>query len=280
MTDVHIRHRVLGMALARCRRDRGLTTRQAAPRLGMSSAAVNRSENAKRPFGPVEVGAALAVYQPPPDERARVLALAQGQPATGWWQVPGAFGPHDEAVAVLEASARSVVEFSATALPLVAQTPHYTRALCWHRRHEEHAALTRAGRRREILLDPTQPDRTLILDEAVLRRPVGGPTAMAQQLRHLVALVRGRPVAVRVVPFREGGYRSPGDCAVYRITDAPTVVHLHSDAASGLLDDPADTRVVEDTLHGLLSIAASPDDSVDLLTRFAADHERTAGLYP
>ncbi|PWW53123.1 hypothetical protein DFQ13_116113 [Actinokineospora spheciospongiae] len=104
--------------------------------------------------------------------------------------------------------------------------------------------------------------------------------AMALQLRHLAALARGRPVTVRVIPFKEGGYRSPGSCAVYRITDRPTVVHLWSEAASGLLDAPCDTQAVEEMLADLLSIAASPNESVDLVARFAADHERTAGLYP
>ncbi|MCG8917850.1 DUF5753 domain-containing protein [Actinokineospora sp. PR83] len=226
------------------------------------------------------MGAALAVYQPSRAERSRVLALAEEPRASGWWAVGGTPQVHDDAVMALEDTARSVTEFSATDIPLLAQTPHYTRALCWNRRGEEQAALTRAGRRRRTLLNPTQPDRVLILDEATLRRPVGGPTAMAQQLRHLLALTRGRPITVRVIPVKEGGYRSPGNCAVYRITDKPTIAHLWSTAASGLLDDPSDTRAIEGSMADLLCIAATPNDSLDLLNRLAADHERTAGLYP
>ncbi|MCG8915131.1 helix-turn-helix domain-containing protein [Actinokineospora sp. PR83] len=277
---VRIWHRVLGMTLTRCRHDRGLTTRQAAARLGMSPATLNRSENATRPFDPVEVGAALATYQPSRAERARVPALAQGPRTSGWWAVGGIPQVHEDAVMALEDTARSVIEFSATEIRVVAQIPHYTRALCWNRRGEEQAALARACRRHRTLLNPTQPDRTIVLDEALLRRPVGGPTAMAQQLRHLLALTRGRSITVRVIPVKEGGYRCPGNCAIYRIIDKPTVAHLWSHAASGLLDDPSDTRPIEGSMTDLLSIAVTPNDSLDLLNRLAADHERTAGLYP
>jgi len=278
--DVPVRHRVLGMMLARCRRDRGLTTRQAASWLGMSAASLNRSENARRRFEPVEVGAALAAYRAARTVRAQVSALADGPHSSGWWEVMSTSPLHELAVMMVERDARSVIEFSATEIPLVAQVPPYTRALCWNRPVDTRTALIRAARRREVLLGLIQPQRTLILDEAVLRRPVGGPTAMAQQLRHLLALVHGKPVAVRVIPFKEGGYRSPGNCAVYRITDKPTTVHLWSDVASGLLDDPSDTAGIEESVDDLLSIAATPAESVGLLARFAADHERTAGLYP
>ncbi|WP_035278608.1 helix-turn-helix domain-containing protein [Actinokineospora spheciospongiae] len=280
MADVDVRHRVLGMTLARCRRDRGLTTRQAASWLGMSAASLNRSENARRRFEPVEVGAALAAYRATGAVRAQVSALADGPQAGGWWETTNMPPSHELAVRLVERDARSVVEFSTTEIPLVAQVSSYTRALWWNRPVDTHAALTRAACRREVLLEPTQPQRTLILDEAVLRRPVGGPTAMAQQLRHLLALVHGRPITVRVIPFKEGGYRSPGNCAVYRITDKPTVVHLWSGTASGLLDDPSHTEDIEKSVDDLLSIAATPAESAGLLARFAADHERTAGLYP
>jgi len=280
IVGVSIWHRVLGMALAQSRRDSGLTTRQAASRLGMSPATLNRSENAGRPFDPVEVGAALAIYQPPRTERARVMALARGPRESGWWEVSGMVEKHDAAVLAVDDAARSVLEFSATGIPLVAQISQYTRALRWNRQSEVDTALARTARRQRVLLRVTQPERTIILDEAVLRRPVGGPAAMALQLRHLVALARGKPVTVRVIPAKEGGYRSPGNCAVYRITDKPTVVHLWSEAASGLFDARCDTQVIEELLADLISIAAPPDESLDLVARFAADHERTAGLYP
>ena len=278
--EVRVWHRVLGMTVAECRRTSGLTTRQAASRLGMSTATLNRSENALRPFDPVEVGAALAVYQVTGADRAQVLALADGPRPHGWWEMAAMSEVHEQAVMMVERRARSVIEFSATEIPPVAQTPHYTQAMWWNRLPETRAALVRAKDRQKILLYPTRPERTLILDEAVLRRPVGGPTAMAQQLRHLLALVRGRSITVRVIPFKEGGYRSPGNCAVYRITTRPSVIHLWSDAASGLLDDPADTEAVEKSVVDLLSIAAAPSQSADLLSRIATDHERTAGLYP
>ncbi|MCG8918790.1 helix-turn-helix domain-containing protein [Actinokineospora sp. PR83] len=270
---VSIRQRMLGTALARLRDEAGLTTRVAAVKLGTSSATVNRSENGRRPVSRSEVGAAMAVYQPNDDDRSCVLGMLDDQVGNGWWAPVRADRTHRMAVALLEHRSRAV-EFAPTVLPALLRIPPYTRALYRHPAEDAAKELAGVSARQRGTSHLGRPLYTAILDEAVLRRPVGGPAVMAMQLRWLLSLLKDRRVVIHVVPFRRGAYRPTGAFTLYMPTTARPVVHTHTHFTSGFLDDQAALDAFESAVSELIGLACDPHESADLITRAANAHER------
>ena len=60
--------------------------------------------------------------------------------------------------------------------------------------------------RQEILARAEPPDFTAVLDEGVLRRPVGGPEVMREQLQAIVKACQEPHVRVHIVPATVGAY--------------------------------------------------------------------------
>jgi hypothetical protein len=151
----------------------------------------------------------------------------------------------------LEASANEILHYMPTTVPAVLQTPDYARAYLeavglgrqvpWTR--EDIESLVEVRRRRWHALDRPSLQYRVILDEATLRRPVGGPDVMKAQLEKL-ATWRGRRDSISGcclsrpdrIPGLEGGFMIlalPQDA----ISDVVYIDHL---AGQMFLDDAAD----------------------------------------
>lgn len=268
------RMRALATELTTLRVRSGLTTRGAARRLGISSASLNRTENAKREASTEELGGMLAVYGATTDDRRAVLELAGELPVPGWLGM----APDPAALARFEAQATTIVDFAPTAVPGLLQTAQYARA-AQAQSMEFGTALEQRVRarvgRQAVLSKLSAPEYVAFLDEAVLRRPVGGGVAMAAQIRWLVSRARQSNVTVRVVPFRHGGYRNPGRFAVLRFRKSSPLVYLEHEGSSGFLDAPEHVELFTAITATIASAALDHIDSVNLMTRIAADHDRS-----
>ncbi|OLR95107.1 hypothetical protein BJP25_08570 [Actinokineospora bangkokensis] len=251
----------------------GLTTRGAARRLGISSASLNRTENAKREASAEELGGMLAVYRAGEADRKLVLDLAGARPAPGWLGL----APDPPPLARFEATALSIVDFAPHAVPGLLQTAAYTRAVHTHGGDLGVALDERVraqARRQAVLSRLSAPHYAAFLDEAVLRRPVGGSAAMAEQIRWLVSRARQPGTTVRVVPFRHGGYRNPGRFSLMRFREAAPVVYVEHEGSSGFLDGAADVERFGAIAASIAAAALDGLDSVNLMNRIASDHER------
>ncbi|WP_328916041.1 helix-turn-helix domain-containing protein [Streptomyces sp. NBC_00223] len=120
-------------------------------------------------------------------------------------------GSHFEAARQLEQQACMLREFALSYVPGILQTKSYANAVLkvgfppLGEKERDQAAVTRLER--SLLLDdPATPMVWAMLDEAVLRRPIGGPAAMAEQLTHLADLVECERIRVHVVPFAVGAH--------------------------------------------------------------------------
>ncbi|MER5391944.1 DUF5753 domain-containing protein, partial [Saccharopolyspora sp. NPDC002686] len=105
-----------------------------------------------------------------------------------------------------------------------------------------------------------------------LRRSVGGPGVMRQQLEHLVLLGYRRNVTIQVLPFRIGGHPLMGDrIAVFSFADEadPQVVHLGDSANSRFLDKPADTANYLKAFEQVCTKALNPKDSSAFISAIA-----------
>ncbi len=270
--------RALAGELTDLRARSGMTTRVAARALGISSASLNRTEKAKRAASTEELGGMLAVYGATDRDRHAVLELAGELPLPGWLGLP----PEPAVLARFEAQASAVLDFAPTAVPALLQTGAYARALLTQadavadapdRQAPEQRVSARVARQ-GVLSRLSAPRYAALLDEAVLRRPVGGGAAMAEQIRWLVSRAAEPHISVRVVPFRHGGYRNPGRFSVLRFREATPLVYLEHEGSSGFLDTPGPVEVFTAITATISAAALDDSDSVNLMNRIAADHDR------
>ncbi|MFF5183757.1 Scr1 family TA system antitoxin-like transcriptional regulator [Streptomyces sp. NPDC000345] len=189
---------------------------------------------------------------------------------------------HFAEAAEAEAMATAIREYSQLLIPDLLQTRAYAEAVC--RAYKPTApdaeidalVVTRLERAR-LLDDPTTPLLWAILDEAVIRRPVGGGAVMAEAVRHVAGLARSHRIIVQVLPFRAGEHASMhGSLKLMEFEDAPPLSFVEAPDMGRLLDDPA-TVARHTLMFNLLQAAAlSPQESLVLLESVAQDCEHDA----
>ncbi|MFI6148205.1 Scr1 family TA system antitoxin-like transcriptional regulator [Streptomyces sp. NPDC051109] len=186
---------------------------------------------------------------------------------------------HFAAAAEAEALAKTIREYAPLIIPGLLQTEAYARAVFRAYKPTATAEIIDelvANRlaRAALLSDPTTPLLWCVLDEAVLRREVGGPTVMAEALRHVATLIRSHRLIAQVVPFRTGAHASlGGPLRLMAFDDAPPLAYVEGLETGLLLDDPA--TVVQHTLtYDLLTASALPPrESLALIESVAEDYE-------
>ncbi|WP_405730336.1 helix-turn-helix transcriptional regulator [Streptomyces sp. NBC_01537] len=186
------------------------------------------------------------------------------------------------AAAELEALATSICEFAPTLVPGLLQTAAYARAITTATNPfapDEYIEEKVSARmdRAHLLKDPATPVYWAILHEHVLRLPVGGPQAMADQLARLAALARSRRVLLQVLPFSAGAYALPtGTLKLMEFEDAPPTAYTEAVFSGNLLDDPAMVKRAQGAYDLLRAAALSPEASLALIESAAEDHGQCA----
>jgi transcriptional regulator with XRE-family HTH domain len=276
-----VRARGLAAELKELRDKSGLSTREAAARVGVSSATINRIENAHKAVDLTEVSALLVAYGVTGNERVRILELAREAEQRGRWLDSGSEyqGVPKQLTALMsfEAEATAITMVNLLVIPGMLQTHDYTRAMlaCFDvpQRESEQRVIVRSGRQ-VALTKPRPPMFTAFIDEAALRRPMGGPRVMAEQLRHIVHMTRRPNVDVRVIPFDRGGHWgiiSP--FVLLEFAKADPIVHLEHIRSSALLDEPEDVAPYHTAKARLAVAALGPAESEDLLLRVSAEYD-------
>jgi transcriptional regulator with XRE-family HTH domain len=273
-----VRARGLGAELRGLRNKTGMTVREVGDRLGWSAATLSRTENGLRSASTEDVAALLAVYGISGYVRDRLIAMARENGQNGWLEPAGLTMPSQlPALIGFEAEATEIFNVELNLIPGLLQTPRYTRAQMTaggvHPKSVEARVATRLGRQ-AILTKPCAPQFLAILDEAVLRRPIGGREVMAEQLRHLVKLTAQRNVTLLVIPFSVGAHAAlTGAYVVLNFEKAPTIVHLEHKRSSLFLDDQADVAFFVQGLTALRRSALTPERSAKFIANVAAEYE-------
>ncbi|MER7110250.1 helix-turn-helix domain-containing protein [Streptomyces sp. NPDC000229] len=185
---------------------------------------------------------------------------------------------HFAEAAEAEAVATSIKEYAPLLIPGVLQTERYAREV--FRAYQPTATedaidgLVEARlARARILDDPTKPLFWAVLDEAVLRREVGGPAVMAEALQHIAELGRAHRVIVQVLPFEAGAHMAlEGALKLMAFDDAPPLAYLQGLGTGQLQDDPATVKHYELSYDLLGASALSPRESLALITSVAEDY--------
>ncbi|MEU8318325.1 helix-turn-helix transcriptional regulator [Nonomuraea sp. NPDC048881] len=257
---------LLGTQLRRLRTEKGISREDAGYSIRASHAKISRLELGQVSFKQRDVADLLTLYGvTAPDDREPLLALARQANAPGWWHkygdlLPGWF----EVYIGLEGAASAIRTFENQFVPGLLQTPAYAKAVI--RLGNEKALDPELDRR--VTLRTTRQKRLesglklwAVIDEAVLRRGLGGAGVMREQIRHLLDATEERNVTVQVMPFESGGHAAAGGSfSILRFPERelPDVVYMEQLTSALYLDKPADSDHYMEVMDRLSIQALEP----------------------
>jgi transcriptional regulator with XRE-family HTH domain len=271
-----VRRRRLGMELRRLRDEAGLTIERVAKSLECSESKVSRIENGQVGASPRDVRDMLELFGVSGQQRDALIQLAREARHKGWWHAYGDV-PVVPAYIGLEDTAPAFRMYAAQLVPGLLQTRAYASAVLRALRpgldaeQLERWVELRMNRQR-LLTREHPPTLWAILDEAVLRRPVGGPEVMHEQLQLLGRAARRPNITLQVLEFTSGEHAGmDGGFTIFGFSQsaASDVVHLDNTSGDLYLETPGQIEQYNRVFDQLRSAALEPADSVALLARLA-----------
>ncbi|WP_331718330.1 helix-turn-helix transcriptional regulator [Streptomyces sp. NBC_00134] len=283
------RRRQMAAELRRLRDLAGMNLEDAGRAVGVSRATVNRYEAlepGKSSYGvkwPI-VDALCRTYGATDAEREAVVSLAKDSKVQGWWKTQSDVVPeHITPLLVLEDEAAEELHWANTYVPGLLQTRAYATAVI-------EATETRAEpddikrmvdvrlRRQEVLKRQPPMHVWAILDEAVLRRTVGGPAVMAEQLAHLVTSGRTANIDVQVLPFEAGAHAAESTAFMVVRGAEPSLDVVHTSNLTGALylEKPADLERHRIVFEYLRSQALDTSRSSVMIAAISAEYAARA----
>jgi transcriptional regulator with XRE-family HTH domain len=269
------RRRRLGAELRRLREASGLTIDRVAEVLECSQSKVSRIETGQVSATPRDVRDMLELYRVDPAQREAMVQIAREARQRGWWHKFVDVPDGVPAYVGLETAATSIDVYMSLIVPALLQTADYAKAIIGAVRPDlPRAELDRRVElrmSRQALLDRDDPpELRVLLDEAVLQRPVGGPAVMAAQLRRLLEDAERPAVTLRVLPIATGahaGMDGPFTIFGFPAPAEPDVVALDSAADALYLEGPEDLRRYRRVFERLLPAALPPEESTAFIAR-------------
>jgi transcriptional regulator with XRE-family HTH domain len=264
-----VRRILLGSQLRRLREAREITRDQAGYAIRASESKISRMELGRVPFKERDVADLLTLYQVTDEaERAPLLALANAANVPGWWHRYGdVLADWFQPYLGLEEAASIVRTYELQFVPGLLQTPSYARAVISAGNPgvpvpeiDRRVAMRTA--RQKVLARPDPLRLWAVIDEAALRRPIGGTEVMRAQLQALIEKVRLDNIIVQVMPFRYGSHAAEsGAFSILRFPERelPDVVYIEHLTSAIYLDKRQDVDRYLQTMERL-STQAEPRD--------------------
>ncbi|MCZ4099282.1 helix-turn-helix domain-containing protein [Streptomyces sp. So13.3] len=282
-----VRRRKLGAELRRQRDLAGMTSGEAARRAGWHQPKVSRIETGRSSARPEDVACLLDIYGVRDRELRDLLATLAGKGTQrGWWHdFRDVLPPEYRDFISLETGAGRARTMENSVVPGLLQTPAYARALTRSVLPQlgarEVDALVEVRTARQAVLEQDSPlELHALLDEAVLRRNVGGAQVMGAQLRHLAEAARMPRIRLQVLPFAAGGHIGvTGSFVIFSfplIADLDVVVIDHL-TSSLYVDRQEDLRAYSAAFDRLRSHALSYDDSLAFISGIGSGNDSWIG---
>ncbi|MET9616623.1 helix-turn-helix domain-containing protein [Kitasatospora indigofera] len=276
-----VRRRRLGAELRRLRETLGMTAEEVAGRLMVSQSKISRLENGRRSISQRDVRDLCDVYNVD-DERIRagLMEMARESRQRGWWHE---FSDIPYSVYIgLEAEASSIRAYESSFVPGLLQTQAYAEAVVLGTQPDTDA--TAVSRRVEVRLkrqsriygENQLGSLWAVIDEAVLRREVGGPEVMYRQLNQLLDLSARSNINLQVIPFSHGAH--PGMTGTFSLMEFPesadsTVVYFEGVTSDLYLEKDADVRRYTGLYDHLRAAALSVAESRSLIAKIAEGYQ-------
>lgn len=272
---------LLGSQLRRLREASGITREDAGYEIRASESKISRLELGKVSFKERDVADLLTLYGVDGEtEQGPLLELARGANKRGWWHsyndiLPSWF----ESYVGLEEAAERIRTYEVQFVPGLLQTDDYARAVAASGHPDTSQAeierkVSLRGKRQQLLPSANAPLLWAVVDEAALRRPIGGTDVMRHQLEYLIEMGKLSNVILQVMPFRLGGHAA--ECGAFTVmrfpeSDLPDVVYVEQLTSALYLDTRRDVDLYTQAMERLCVDAATPERSVELIQSIAAD---------
>lgn len=247
---------------------------EVAAKLGWSQSTISRIETGRRNATAEDVAALLAVYQVTGERRDLLIEMARDVDRPNWLETRYTEVPEQaKTLARYESDAVRIVDVGLILVPGLLQTPSYARSLMHSGGVPASDIEARVNLRldRQKVLDRKQPPKLVaFMDEAVLRRRVGGSRVMADQLRHLVDMAKRSRVELRVIPFDMGGHASVnGAYLLLEFDNARPVVHLENRRSLVFFHESPDVDPYVEATASMNAVALDPMQSVQMIEAIA-----------
>ncbi|MGW1884085.1 helix-turn-helix domain-containing protein [Streptomyces sp. NPDC001970] len=181
-----------------------------------------------------------------------------------------------------EGQATEIREYAPKLVPGILQTEAYAREVLGSghppKSDEERDKLLATRLERAHILDKfDSPVVWTMLDEAVLRRPIGGPAVMCEQLRHILALGESRRIRVHVLPYEVGAHALlEGFVSLMRFDDVPAIAYVEGLKSGRVWELPSVVRQIQEVYDHALGDALSHRKSLALIRSVAEEYEHEA----
>ncbi|MEO3874578.1 helix-turn-helix transcriptional regulator [Nonomuraea sp. B12E4] len=272
---------LLGSQLRKLREAKNVTREEAGHLIRGSESKISRMELGRVGFKERDVADLLTLYGVVDNQaRSAVLELVATANEPGWWHrfndvLPTWF----HAYVGLEEAAARIRTYEVQFVPGLLQTKEYARAVVTAGAAgigaEEIARRVDLRLERQRMFDrPDGPVFWAVIDEAALRRPIGGAEVMRAQIEHLIELMRQSCITIQVMPFSFGGHSAEGGAfSILRFPDPdlPDVVYVEQLASALYLDKREDVDRYTEVMERLCSVSTTPDETIELLRAIADD---------
>jgi transcriptional regulator with XRE-family HTH domain len=273
----NVRRRRMGSELRSLREAAGISREAVAERLACDLTKISRIELGRSGVRKVELEAMLDMYgEVDEDKKLALFTLSRDSKRKSWWyQYADLLRPSAQDLLVMESEAETILSYESVLVPGLLQTAGYARALaegCTPPRDGDDLDMRVTVRmeRKKIFEQERPPRHIAVIDEGALRRVIGGPAVMADQLRHLVAVCDPPRVAVHVVPWEIGAH--PGLDGSFHLISYPEkvgldVVMLDQRYGGKWIEEPEEVRSYRSVFDHVRSLALSSPQSKDLIRR-------------
>jgi transcriptional regulator with XRE-family HTH domain len=266
---------LIGSTLRRLRTEKGVTRDEAADAIRASAWKIHRMENGQVGFKDRDLVDLLRLYGVTDQEEiAALLEISREANVPGWWfrygdVVPPWFRTYMD----LESAATLIRTYQAQLVPGLLQTADYARAtiagmLLPRSPEEVERRITLKLARQQILKRPDGPRLWAVVDEAALRRPVGGEEVMREQLKQLIDAANLPSVVLQVLPVSVGAHTAmAGAFTILRFADLelPDIVYVEHLTNAQYLDKRDDVNAYLHVIDSLSMRAAPPRRTLDIL---------------
>ena len=279
-----VRRRRLAAELRRLRG--GRTGTEVARALGWSPSKVSRYEQGRSTLLFDEVSKLLDFYGVADPERGLLLSLALDASQRGWWEDYADALPEESLAFIgLEAEAVSVAQWQVEVVPGLLQTEDYARQV--YAGYQDVVPTTPPGvierrvrvrmRRQEILGRDPPLQLSVVMDESVLLRRIGGPEIMRAQLQRLAAAAELPNVELRVLPLSNESSLVADSFVIFSFGTNPAdgsgvlrdVVSTEGVKSETYVEGETDTHLYRLVFQGLVKASLSPWESQVLIRRIA-----------
>jgi transcriptional regulator with XRE-family HTH domain len=265
-----VRQRELGKRLRALRNSHNLTVEDVAERLLCSATKISRLETGARRPSLRDVRDLCGMYDVGESVSAELMKLARDAREQGWWTQYDDLNLNP--YIGLEQEAAAITCYSMYYMPALLQTEEYARLIikdiapkidpAIHQQRVE----VRMRRQQEVLDRDNRPRYRVLLDEAVLHRPIGGPQLMVAQIEMLLDAVQHDKATIQIIPFDAGKYAAVDAYFVLLEFDDPTLspplVFIEGLVDNRYIEREADIARYREAVESLRDSALSPRDSL------------------